>query len=99
MFEVMTTAEQILVVFLSVALAVLLVIAIIIGVYIVRIVKRIDKVAAKAEHVADSAEAVGSAIRKTVSDLRMVNVLRNIADIVRGKDKTTKQTDDKDKGE
>lgn len=88
----MTTAEQILVVFLSTALAIFLMVAIIAGVYAIRLLKTINRVAEKAEGFVDSAEAVGDMVRQTAQALSITRMVRGIVNFVHDK-----QAESKDK--
>ena len=89
----MTTAEQILVVFLSTALALFLVVAIIAGIFAIRLLKTINRVATKAEGLVDSAEAVGDMVKQTVGALSITRMVRGIVNFVH-----SKQEQGKDKG-
>jgi hypothetical protein len=81
----MNTAEQILVVFLSTALAIFLVIAIIAGVHAIRLLKTMERVAAKAESFVNSAEAVGELVRQSVGALSLGRLARGLMNFVHHK--------------
>jgi hypothetical protein len=83
----MNTAEQILVVILAAALAVLLTLAIIATVYIIQLVKTLQVIAIKAEHLVESAEEVGNMVRNTVGRLSLLRFLRSLVDMVHSKSK------------
>jgi Tfp pilus assembly major pilin PilA len=94
--QIMNTAEQILVIFLSTALAILLVLAIIALALVVSIVKKLNRITAKAESVANSAEAVGNAIQQTASNLRIFSLLRAIVGMAQSKDDARAKRKNKD---
>lgn len=89
----MSTAEQILVIFLSSALAIFLVIAIIAGVYAIRLLKTINRVAVKAEGFVNSAEAVGDILKQTAGALSITRIAKGVVNFVHHK-----QSEGKDKG-
>lgn len=90
----MTTAEQILVVFLSTALAIFLVIAIIAGIHTIKLLKTLQNVADKAESFVTSAEAVGHVVKQTVGALSLTNFVKGVANFVHNK-QTAKEGQDK----
>ena len=81
----MTTAEQILVVFLSTALAIFLVIAIIAGIQAIKLLKTLQSVATKAESFVTSAEAVGQVVKQTVGALSLTRFAKGVANFVHSK--------------
>lgn len=87
----MNTAEQILVIFLSVTLAIFLIVGIVIGVHIIRLLKKV-------ETVADAAESISDNIRDTIEKLTALTTLRGILSVIRGKsshhDKSTKKDEE-----
>lgn len=91
----MTTAEQILVVFLSTALAVFLVIAIIAGIHAIKLLKTLQNVATKAESFVTSAEAVGQVVKQTVGALSLTRFAKGIANFVHSKQEDDKREDEK----
>lgn len=92
----MTTAEQILVIFLSTALAIFLVIAIIAGIQAVRLLRTLENIATKAENLATSAEAVGDMVKGAVSKLSLFGFLRSVMNVTHREEDGKK---DKHKGE
>jgi cell division protein FtsB len=82
----MNTAEQILVVILAAALAVFLVLAITATVYIIRLLKILNEIAEKAEHLVNSAEAVSDMVRQTVGRLTLLRFVRGVVDLVQHKE-------------
>lgn len=86
----MNTAEQILVIFLSVALAIFLIVGIVIGIHIIRLLKKV-------ETVADAAESISDNIRDTIEKLTALTTLRGILSVIRGRsshDKSTKKDEE-----
>jgi len=83
----MNTAEQILVVVLAVTLAILLVMAIATLAAVIKLVKTLQVVAAKAESFVDSAEAVGAVVRRTVGKLSLAHFVKSVIDLVHSKEK------------
>lgn len=79
------------VIILASALAVLLVIAIVAGIMVIRLLKTLRMVADKAEHLVDSAEAVGDMVRQTVSGLSFMKFVHNIVDMVQHKSNKEKK--------
>ena len=75
----MDTAEEILVVYLSIALAVFLVIAIIAGVNAIKLLQTLQRIADKAENFATSAEAVGQVVKQTRGALSLSRFVKGIA--------------------
>lgn len=82
----MNTSEQILVVFLSVALAVLLVVAIFVAVQAFRLLKVINRISEKAEHIVESAEHVTEAFSNATANaagpLAILKVVQNVMNLV-----------------
>ena len=60
----MNSTEKILVIFLSTALAVLLVLSIVAVIKLIQVLNHIKRITAKAEDIADKAEAVGEFFQK-----------------------------------
>lgn len=75
------TSEHILVILLSIALALLLVLAIIIAVYAIRLLKAVNRLAEKAEHVAQKAEGIGSLLSKVTTSTAAFRVIKSVFDI------------------
>jgi hypothetical protein len=78
----MTTAEQILVILLGVALAVLLVLAIAAVIFIIRLVQSLRRIAESAERVVHSAETIGDIFRKSATPLGVINFVKHLVDMV-----------------
>lgn len=89
----MTTAEQILVVFLSTALAIFLVIAIIAGLHAIKLLKTMQRVADKAEGFVTSAEAVGHMVSQTMGALSLSRLAKGILNFVHSKQQEGKKGD------
>lgn len=83
----LSTAQQILVIILSSALAIFLVMAIVAAVYIIKLVKSLQHVAAKAEQVVDSVEAVGESLKRTAGSIGVLRFIRNVAHMVHKQEK------------
>jgi hypothetical protein len=86
----MNSAEQILVVFLSVALAVFLTLGIIIAIQTIKLLKVLNHVANKAQYVVDSAERTAEAVRNAVGQLSVLRFVQNVVDMVH---KNSKKSD------
>jgi hypothetical protein len=78
----MNTVEQIILVILAAALAVFLILAIVIAVQVIRIIKTLEKLANKAEHLVDSAESAADMVRNTVGQLSILRFVHHIVDMV-----------------
>lgn len=89
----MTTAEQILVVFLSTALAVFLVIAIVAAVQAVKLLKTMRRIADKAESFVNSAEAVGQMVGQTVGAVSISKIMKGIINFAHKKQQEQKGGD------
>ncbi len=74
----MTTVEQALLIILSTCLAIVLVLTIIIAVKIIQILKHIRIIVAKAENIADKAEAVSDFFQQTAGPTAIVKLISNI---------------------
>jgi len=84
----MNTAEQIILVILAAALAVFLILAIVIAIHVIRLIKTVEKLAGKAEHLVDSAESAADMVRNTVGQLSVLRFVHHIVDMVtKSKDK------------
>jgi uncharacterized membrane protein len=77
----MTTTEQILVIYLSIALAVFLTLGIILMIQGIRISKSVQRIVDKAEHVVQSAEHVGQVLSNVSGPLGILQILRNLGGI------------------
>jgi cell division protein FtsL len=82
------TSEHILVILLSVALAVLLFLAIVIAVYAIRLLKAVNRIAEKAEHVAQKAEGIGELLSKVTTSTAAFRVAKSIFDMVKKRTST-----------
>ena len=91
----MTTAEQILVVFLSTALAIFLVIAIVAGINAIRLLKTMQRVADKAEGFVNSAEAVGHMVKQTVGALSLSRLAKGILNFAHSKQQESEKESQK----
>lgn len=85
----MTTTEQILVIYLSIALAAFLTLGIIVMIAGIRLFKTLQRIANKAENVVQTAEHVGQVLSNVSGPLGMLQMLRNLAGMV-SKDKRGK---------
>lgn len=83
----MNTAEQVLVVMLAATLGVLLVLLVAIATYVLKIVKSLQSIATKAEHLVESAEEVGNIVRQTAGKLSILGMVQSIVDLVGNKPK------------
>lgn len=80
----MNTSEQILVIILSVALAVLLVLAIVVTIQVIRLLKAVNRITDKAEHVIENAEHVAKVFSNASSSLggmAIFRIVKNVVDI------------------
>ena len=78
----MDLSEHILVVLLSTALAVFLVVAIAVSIQVYKLVKAIQRITDKAEHVIQSAEHVSSAFANASGSMAVFKVIRNVVNLV-----------------
>jgi len=82
----MNTAEQILVIITSAVLILFLLLAIAATIYLIKLVRNIRRVVAKAEDVVDSAEAVAEAFKNVGENvggpLAAFKLVRNIVELV-----------------
>lgn len=83
----MNTAEQILVVLLAAALAVLLILIIVGTVYLIKLIKTLQVIVSKAEHLVENAEEVSSMVRKTVGRVSLVRLVQSVVAMVHNKSK------------
>ncbi len=74
----MTTTEQILVIYLSIALAVFLTLGIIFMIQGMRIMKSVQRIVDKAENVVEKAEHVGQVLSNVSGPLGILQILRNL---------------------
>lgn len=83
----MNTTEHILLIVLAAALALFLLLAIFIAVQIIRLLKAVNKITAKAEHVIETAESVGEVFKNAAGPLALARVVGNIIRAVNKKRK------------
>jgi len=83
----MNTTEQILVVILAAALAVLLILAIAGMVYLIKLIKTLQVIVSKAEHLVENAEEVSNMVRQTVGRVSLVRFVQSVVEMVRNKSK------------
>jgi hypothetical protein len=74
----MEGAQSTLVVILSSALAVFLLLAIVATVKLIQILTHLNKIAEKAEHIADSAESIGEFFKQGAQSMSVARLLGNI---------------------
>jgi hypothetical protein len=96
MFMGLNTAEQFLVILLSSALAVFLIIGIIVLVRMLTLLKTLQFIADKAEHVVESAEAAADVIKNASGPFGVFALLRGLVDMAM-QHKHSKDDNDKDK--
>lgn len=87
----LSTTQQVLVIFLSTALAIFLVLAIVIAAMIIRLLKTLRLIAGKAEHLVESAEAVGQVFKTAAGPLGIFRFLHGVMDTVRSKQDNDKK--------
>jgi hypothetical protein len=87
----LSTAQQILVIFLSTALAIFLVLAIVIAVMAIKLLGTLRMIADKAEHLVESAEAVGNVFKKAANPMGVFRFLHGIMDTMRDKQGKNKE--------
>ena len=81
----LTTAQQILVIFLVTALGIFLVLGIVIAALVIRLLATLRIIAGKAEHLIESAEAVGNVFKTAAGPLGVFRFLHGVMDMVRAK--------------
>lgn len=84
------TALKVLVIILSTTLAVFLVLGIILLVKLIQVAKHLNNITAKAEEIADKAEAVTEFFGRSAAPLAIGKLLGSIADAVNRKGKRGK---------
>lgn len=82
MFMDLNTAQQILVVVLASALAIFIILSIVIAILVIRLLQTLRMVADKAEHLVESAEAVGDVFKRMAGPVGIWKFIRSIADMV-----------------
>lgn len=83
----MNTAEQILVIILAAALALFLILSIIIASQVIRLMRRLQGLADRAQELVDSAESAAEMVRNTVGKLSVLKFAHSIFDMVTNKTK------------
>ncbi|HUD10703.1 MAG TPA: hypothetical protein VMR28_03465 [Candidatus Saccharimonadales bacterium] len=78
----LNTASEVLLIIVSSVLSVFLVVAIIAGIKLIQILQSVKRITAKAEKLAESAEAVGDFFRKSAGPVALGKFLTGIADTV-----------------
>lgn len=74
----MDTAMQVLVIIVSATLTIFLIVSIIALVKIIQVLNDIKRITAKAEHIADQAEAVGNFFQNSAGTAAIVKLASNI---------------------
>jgi hypothetical protein len=83
----LSTAQQILVIFLSVALGIFLILAIVIAAMAIKLIATIRVIAGKAEHLIESVESVGNVFKKAAGPFSIFRFLHGVMDTVQKKTK------------
>lgn len=78
----MNTTEHILLIVLAAAFALFLLLAIVITVQVIRLLKTVNKLTTKAEHVIETAENVGEVFKNAAGPLALMRVVSNIVHTV-----------------
>lgn len=78
----MNTTEHILLIVLAAALALFLLLAIVITVQVIRLLKVVNKITAKAEHVIETAENVGEVFKNAAGPLALMRIVSNVVNTV-----------------
>lgn len=78
----MNTTEQVLLIILAATLALFLILAIIVVVQIMRLLKAVNKITAKAEHVIETAENVGEVFKNAAGPLALLRVVSNVVETI-----------------
>ncbi len=78
----LTTVQEILLIILSTALVALLVLGIAIAVMVIRLITMLRLVAAKAEKLVESAEAVGDIFKKASGPLGLLRFVQGLIDVI-----------------
>jgi hypothetical protein len=74
----MDEAFKLLVIIVSSVLSILVIVGIIAGIIVIRLLRDVRRITAKAEKVIASAESVGEVFRKVSGPVAISNVIRNI---------------------
>lgn len=80
----MNTAAEVLLIIVSAVLSLFLLLAIIVLIKTIQILHKLKHIAAQAEKLADSAEAVGEFFRKSAGPVALGSFVTNIVESVRG---------------
>jgi len=78
----MNTAEHILVIVLAAALALFLILAIVVVTQVIRLVKTLQVLAAKAEQLVNNAESAAELLKSTVGKFTVLRFAHSIFDMV-----------------
>jgi hypothetical protein len=78
----MNTSEQVLVIILSTALALFLLLAIVVAVQVIRLLKTVNKLTSKAEHVIETAENVSEVFKNAAGPMALLRIVGNAVNVV-----------------
>jgi len=78
----MDQAESILVIITSSVLILFLLLSIVAAIYVIKMVKQVKRVVAKAEEVIDTAEAAAEAVRHASGPMAALKLIKNIVTLV-----------------
>ncbi|HSX30024.1 MAG TPA: hypothetical protein VLE73_05700 [Candidatus Saccharimonadales bacterium] len=78
----MNTAEQIILIILAGALAFFLVLAIYLMIQLVRLVKVVNELAAKAQHLIDSAETAAETVKNAAGQVSILKFVHSVVEMV-----------------
>lgn len=78
----MNTTEHILLIALAAALALFLILAVVVASLVIRLLKTVNKITAKAEHIIETAENVGEVFRNASGPLALMRIVGNIVQTV-----------------
>ena len=87
----LSTTQQTLLIILGSALAVFIVLAIVIAVLVIRLLAAVNLIAAKAEKLIESAEAVGQVFKKASGPVGIFNVIKGAFDMVQQHKRSNKE--------
>jgi hypothetical protein len=79
----MNTTLQVLIIIVSATLSIFLIVAILLIIKLIQVTQSLKRIAAKAEKIADSADAIGTFFRRTASPVALGRFITNIMDAVR----------------
>ena len=83
----METAAQTLLIVVSSILSVFLIILCVGTIYVIRVVKRLNQMADRAEHVASSVESAAEAVKNTAAAMPLVRLIAKVVAVAQGKKK------------